>query len=111
MDGAISRLTYKVESVAITTALGTTKAIPFAGYAGGRIYIPTGAGVSTLTFYDSTKEDGVFLASYDDAASPAAITLTVSAAKSYPIPAKLFGAGAIKIVGDAAVTAGLVLKG
>lgn len=108
----MTRFTTKVESAAIhDSTLANTKTIPFGGYAGGRIYVPAGSTITTLTFYDAPSEDGTFLASYDDAATPAAITLTVSAGKSYPIPPKLFGAGAIKMLGNAAGTVHVCLKG
>jgi hypothetical protein len=86
------------QTVSVTTALGTTEAIPWETRAGGTIFVPVGATSQTLAFYAAPDMDGTFLVAYDDAATPAAITLAVVAERSYPIPVKLYGAGAIKIV-------------
>lgn len=107
----MTRFTTRVMSLDVATSAGSCDVLPFGGYASGRIYVPAGSSLTTLTFYDAPYAEGTFVASYDDAGTPAAITLTVSAGKSYPIPAKLYGAGAIKIVGNAAGTVDVSLKG
>ena len=108
----MTRFTNKVLSITVDgSAVVHSQVIPFAGYAGGRIYVPAGSSLTSLTFYDAPSTDGDFIASYDDAGTPAALTLTVSAGKSYPIPAKLFGAGAIKILGDSDGIVHVCLKG
>jgi hypothetical protein len=99
------------KSFAITSSAATTEAIFFGDFASGRIYVPSGSSLTSLTFYDAPSMSGTFLASYDDAASPAAISLSVSAGNSYPIPAKLYGSGAIKMVGNTAGTVYLSRKG
>lgn len=97
---------------ALTDALATTPEIPFTEFAGGRIYIPSGSSITALTFYDAPVPGGTFLPSYDDAATPAAIAWTgLTAGRSYLIPPKLFGAGAIKIVVNVAGTVYISRKG
>ena len=111
MGSSMTRFTTRVMSLTVATSAGNSAVLPFGGYASGRIYVPAGSSITTLTFYDAPYAEGTFIASYDDAGTPAAITLSVGAGKSYPIPAKLFGAGAIKMVGDAAGTVDVSLKG
>lgn len=111
--GAITRLSTVLSSVTVDSTLADCKAIPFAGASCGRIHVPTGSSITSLTFYDSPTESGTFIASYDDTATtPVAIALTgLSAAKSYPIPAKMFGAAYIKLVGNADGVVDIVIKG
>lgn len=97
---------------ALNTAEGTTPEIPFTGFAGGRIYIPAGSSITALTFWDAPVPGGTFLPSYDDAATPAPLAWTgLTAGRSYLIPPKLFGAGAIKIVVNVAGTVYISRKG
>lgn len=109
----ITRYWRKIASYAVDTSgnLSTIKEIPFKDVSAAMIVMPGSTSITTLTFYTAVDSGGTFVTAYDDAASPQAITLTVSASKSYPFPAKLFAAGAIKIVGDAAGTIDISLKG
>jgi hypothetical protein len=78
--------------------------VPYFNYAGGRIIIPAGSSITSLTFYDAdmlSANKGTYGASYDSTATPAAIVLTVAAGKSYPIPADLFGCAAFRMVSNA----------
>jgi hypothetical protein len=95
-------------TLALTTSAGTTPAVNFAQFAGGRIYIPTGSSITTLTFHDAPTPDGTYLPAQD--ADGEAITLTVEAGKSYPLPDELFAAAQLKIVADAAGSVALALK-
>lgn len=98
-------------AVLVNTAESTTAKVRFEGAAGARVYIPSGSTITELTFYDAPKFTGDFLASYDDAATPVEVKLTgLSAGRSYPVPAKMYGAGAIKMVGNAAGTVYLSRK-
>ena len=101
----------RVHSVAVTASLATTGQIPYHDMSGGRVHIPAGSSITSLTWYDATDLGGTFLAAYDSAATPAAITQTVSAEKSYPIPVDLFGARVLKVVGNAEGTVTISLKG
>lgn len=100
-------------AVTITNDAATTPEIPFHEASGGRIHIPTGSAITALTFYDAADLGGPYLASYDSAASPAAITISpVAAARSYPMPTDLFGARMLRIVGtfSAGTSGALVLS-
>lgn len=105
------------QAVTVPNALPSTptkdQQIRFSEYSGGEIYVPTGSPITSLTFYVAPKFDGTYVAAYDSSsmAAPAAIVLTVAAARAYPIPADLFGAGAILMVGNAAGTVYVTLKG
>ncbi len=83
---------------ALTASAGTTPEIDISHHAWGCIFIPTGSGITSLTYHSAPRYGGTYLAAYD--AALAAITQTVSAAKAYPVPAALFGAGAIRIVAN-----------
>lgn len=96
-------------TVAVTDALATAQEIIFSDQAGGRVYIPSGSSITSLTWYDAPEPGGTFLASYDEYGT--ALAQTVAAEKSYEIPVSLAGAGALKVVGDAAGTIYLAIKG
>ena len=93
-------------SFTLDSVLADTPEIEIGWAASGEIFIPTGSSITTLTYYASPISGGTYVAAYDSAASPVAVTQTVSAAKAYPIPASVFGAGQIKIVAneDGAIT-------
>lgn len=100
-------------SVSVTTSATTTGEVNFSEFAGGTLYVPTGSSITSLTFYVAPGIGGTYLAAYDDSSmsTPAAIVLTVSAAKAYPLPSSLFAAGSLRMVGNAAGTVYLTLKG
>lgn len=97
--------------ITITTSLATCEAVDYQGSAGGEIYVPAGSSITTLTFHVARKPDGTYHAAYDGASSPAAVTLTVAGGNAYPLPDAIFGAGAFKMVGDAAGSVSVTLKG
>jgi len=101
---------YKRLSYGLKTTLNGTgfKNIAIQDFAGGEIFNPTGNTVATLTFYVAPSVDDTFIAAYDSAG--AAVTLTVASGKAYPIPAAVFGAGALQITGDVADTIHLTFK-
>ena len=108
----ITRFTWDT-AVALTTSSATTPTISYEKANSGTIHIPTGSTITTLTWYSgytapatSTAAESatVFVAAYDSAGTPAAVTQTVSAAKSYPIPAALAGCRFLRVTGDAAGT-------
>ena len=106
----IARETRERLAIAVTTSLSTTAEIEFSNCVSGEIYIPAGATVTTLTWHTSPTRGGTYLAAYDSAATPAAVTQTVAASRAYPIPVALAGCAFIKAVGDAAVSIGLLAK-
>lgn len=91
-------------------ALLTTSSSPeidISNYASGEVAIPNGLTMVTLTYYVAAPS-GTLYAAQD--ATGAAITQTVAANKSYPIPSALFGSSRIQIRADVAGTVGIVLK-
>ena len=96
-------------SPALTTTLATTPVIDYRGCVSGEIHIPATAAV-LLTWYSCGTYDGTFVAAYDSAATPAAVTQTISGSKAYPFPIALAGCMFIKCVPDVAVTVALTIK-
>lgn len=97
---------YKL-SVAVDTVLADADAVQIENFDGGRIYVPTGSAITSITWYDS--HDGTtYIASYDG--DNVAITTTVAAARSYPIPPDLNAARYFKMVGDADGTVHVIMK-
>lgn len=97
----------------VDLAVGTTAAasgeIIYSDWAGGRFHVPTGSSITTITWYDAIVPGGDYLPSND--ATPEALTQTVAAGQSYEIPPSLAGAASLKLVGDAAGTVDVALKG
>jgi hypothetical protein len=92
-------------------ALSTTQEIPFGSFTTGRVYVPPGSAITSLTWYDNYVAGETCLASQDGTLpAAAAIVQTVAAGKSYPIPFDLVGAIALKAVGNAAGTIYVSLK-
>lgn len=98
----------RAATVSLNTAESTTPSIPIEQYASGEIFIPTGSSITTLTWWAAPTSSGTFIAAQD--ASGSAVTQTVSGGKAYPMPAVLFGAGAVKAVTNAAGDAIVNLK-
>lgn len=108
--------------LSLNTAIGTTPEIPFEAFSGGTIHIPTGSSITTLTWYTAPFQTGRpqnapgLSASQTQTFQPAkdssgtAVTQTVTAANSFPIPTALFGAGSLKCVVNAAGTVDICLK-
>lgn len=93
---------------ALTTSAATTPEISIAIFGSGQIHIPTGSTITTLTYHTAPNSGGTYLPAQD--ASGSAVTQTVAATKSYPIPAVLFGAAQIRIVANAAGNVSISLK-
>jgi hypothetical protein len=84
----------------LATTEAAAKSINMGSVAGLRIYLRTGT-PTLLTIYDSPVDSGVFSASQDTTAG-SAVTIPVSSptTKSYDLPACMYAARFIKIVGD-----------
>ena len=112
----MTRTNYATKlTLSTTAAIGTTPEINYGEYAGGEVHVPNGETVVTLTWWAS--HDGItYEAAYhsvDEHVTPityVATAQTVSADKSYPIPAELVGAKYLKIVSNVAATLHLSLK-
>lgn len=103
-----TRYSVSANSVAVGTTVAASDAIVFGDFANGMVYIPAGSSLTTLTWHASTELSGTYLAA-EDAAS-AAVTQTVAASQSHPIPVALSGARFLKITGNAAGVVGVTLK-
>jgi len=86
--------------LAITNSASTTGWFNYQNFTQGQITMKTGNTGVTLTFYANAKQGGELAAAQTGAG--AAVTLTVAAAKTYPIPATLAGAHQIAIVSNVA---------
>jgi hypothetical protein len=100
-------LAYAVDILANIAAI---KPIGYKGCAGMRIYIPAAfSTLTTLTVYDSPDDPnekdyvGTFYAAQDTTAG-GPVSFPATAGNSYDLPAAMFAAGAIKLIGNAAGT-------
>lgn len=95
-------------TLAVHTSIGSCDVLMFSGWAGGSIKVP--ASVTALTWHGS--EDGTtFVAIYDNAATAAAVTQTVTASTWVPIPDACFAFPFLKAVSTGATgTATVVCK-
>lgn len=103
--------------ISVTNDIATTEAIPFEFARGGTVFVPNGSSLTTLTWHAAEKLGGTYEAAYNNAGTPAAVTQTVAQDRAHPIPVEtadgptsLAGAGALKIVGNAAGTVLVNLK-
>ena len=98
-------------TLSLTTSETTTGEIDgYDDFVGGRVHIPNGSSITSLTYYDSSDDGTTWSEAWDDASTPAVLTRTVAADKSYPIPDALFAAERIRIKADAAEDVIVVLK-
>lgn len=95
-------------SVAMTDSLATTGRFQYSNFAGGVIILP--AGISSLTWYVSSTEDGTYVQINDKANAGAVNPASVTQSLAYPLPDELFGAPWVKIVANTAGTATVCLK-
>ena len=106
-------------SVALTASVSTTPVFGFAKCIAGTVHIPSGSSITLLTWYSgytapatasAAEAATVFTAAYDSAAIPVAVTQTVAAGRSYPIPVALAGCRLLRVTGDAAGTVNFTWK-
>ena len=102
------RSTTQLSATVATTVAASTE-IQYGEWSSGMVHIPSGVTTVTLTWYTAEIEGGTYLAAQDY--NGTAVTQTVAASKSYPIPLALIGAVAIKAKGDAAGSMHVTLKG
>ena len=112
----IGTTVFKSCTVPVEADIATASVVDFREAKGGMIHVPALSAITTLTFYVSDKPDGTFLAAYTE--QNVAVALTVAASRAYPIPlslnqvlSALEGAGAFKMIGNAAGTVNVCLKG
>ena len=103
----MGRMTHAAQTVSVDTVLADAEAIYLENCDGGRIIVPSGSSLTTLTFHES--HDGTtYVAAYDE--NNVAVTETVAAARSYPLPYGLNASRWVKIVGNADGTSYFVGK-
>lgn len=114
----IQRETFDT-AVVLTTSSSTTPTLGFQNCVAGTIHIPSGSLITTLTWYSgytapatpsAAESATVFTAAYDSAATPAAVTQTVAADRSYPIPVALAGCRFLRVTGNSAETVYITWK-
>jgi hypothetical protein len=111
--GQMSRASSSWETVTITASAGTTGQLAYKGVAHGVIYVPTGSGLTSLAFHNVAIVSGSPVVSTnahrDEDGN--AISLTVAAAASYPMPTALSGGDQWAIVGNTTGTVYVHAKG
>lgn len=105
-----AKYSTSIPSVIVDTAVGNSSVINYGDFEKGMVSVPSGSGLTTLTWHASDVEGGTYLPAFSSAAVPAAVTQTVSASKVYPIPSDLNGARFLKITGNTAGVVGVTLK-
>ena len=98
---------FSTEQTVVLTTDDTSPEIDIGGFTSGQIHIPTAETYVTLTYYTASPSGTLYAAQN---ATPAAITQTVAADKSYPIPTQLFGANRIQIRANVAGNIRVTLK-
>ena len=125
----ITEHAYQVIPIDVGTTVGATQALDFRGFQNGGIWIPTGSTITALTFHvapidsdadggrklfgadaDEVAEADNYLPAYDELLTAVAYT-GLSGGNAYVIPECLCMFGFIKMVGDAADTVYVSLKG
>jgi len=102
------RYSVSISSVAVGTAVANSAAIDFEAFETGRVHIPTGSPLTTLTWYSSLTEDGTYTIVRDSSNNN--VISAVAADYNYQFPSALTGARFVKIVGNAAGVVGVTLK-
>lgn len=102
---------FEIQAVTLNTSEATTPVIEFGGANNGTIYIPTGSGITSLTYYAGYDTTVAFLPLNTNVGTPVAVTQTVAAAKSYDLPDAVRGARFLKIVTNASGAVIIVCKG
>lgn len=97
------------QDIAADTAVGTTAEIAYVDREHGEFVVPSGSSITSITWHAAEKPGGTYGAAQDE--SGTAVTQTVAAGESHPIPDALRGAGAIKPVTNAAGTLHVLTKG
>lgn len=105
MSNYLERKTDAVP-LSVTNALGTTGQADISKYSTGKVIVPTGSALTTLTFYAADQKDGTYVPIYN---GTTAVTLTVAAGRAYSLPADVMGFKWIKIVGSAVSADGVEL--
>ena len=111
--GQMSRASSEWDAVTITASAGTTGQLAYRGLAHGVIYVPAGSSLTSLAFHTVAIVSGspVVSTNAHRDESGNAISLTVAAATSYPMPTALSGGDNWAIVGNTTGTVYVHAKG
>jgi hypothetical protein len=105
-------MSFRQCSVLAAKAIGVTVAasdpISLVQYAGGTVFITSGAGLTTLTWYNCDTDNGTFSLAKDGIGN--SFTSLVAPGQSCPIPPGLFGSPFVKAVGDSSAVANISRK-
>lgn len=109
----MSRASTPWEAVTITASAATTGQLAYKGIAHGVIYVPTGSSLTSLAFHNVAIVSGspVVATNAHKDEDGNAISLTVAAATSYPMPTALSGGDEWAIVGNTTGTIYVHCKG
>jgi hypothetical protein len=102
------RYSDSINSVAVATSVASSEAINFSDFETGRVHVPSGSSLTTLTWHASLEENGDYTQVRDSL--NANVTSTVAAGYNYQFPVSLTGARFVKITGNAAGVVGVTLK-
>lgn len=108
----IERRTNVQASVTIGTTAGGSSVIDLRGYAGAAFRLASGS-TATVTVYGAASEAGTYVPLYalDADLAEVAMSLTsLSTGKGYELPSGCFAWPFLKLVGDAAGVADVVMK-
>lgn len=97
-----------VTDISVDSVLADAEVINMTDADGGRFSVPSGSSLTTITWHTSSAADGTFVPAYDENGS--AVTQTVAASRSYPLPVTLNAAAFLKAVGNADGTITLTRK-
>ena len=104
---AITRFNTALPTIAVDTTAAACDPIPFADYAGGQVYVPTGSSITSLAWY-SSPDNATYTPVYDGLGN--ACSSTIAASENCPIPAACFACMFLKAVGNAAGIIAISLK-
>lgn len=99
---------YKRLTVNVTATLGTTDQIDLREWEGARIR--TGAGITSLSFYESDEKDGTYVVANGATAGSAQVMSGLTADQFYHMPNVMDHAHWIKLVANGTGTVTMVLK-
>ena len=84
--------------VSVDSVVADSEEIAKGDYAGGNFTVLAGTSTVTITFYRSKEKGGTYTQMYDK--DNAALSRTVAASRSYPLPDEVYGVPWLKLVGD-----------
>lgn len=99
---------YDATTIALTSSLETTPAIPMLGFAFGAVQVPTGSSITSLAFYGAPSEAGPFSSLHDELG---ALVKGVAANRIVELPPVACACGAVKIVANTAGAVEVMRKG